>query len=152
MLAINNTEKVDFDPKATTTSYRGPYDSQGYIGLAPYSQLAKESSFLYDMLSKKMIESLVFAFDFRSDQPQMRLGAFNDKDKVLKEGEKLKKIKTIDASHWQVKLKEASIYSDDQIPLKEGAKIEFAPNLPFIYLPEDDFIYVSNQVNKQFRH
>jgi hypothetical protein len=70
---------------------------------------------MYDMLSKTMIDSLVFSFDFRHSPPQIKFGAHDDTKQVLQKGERIKKINTITADKWQIKVKEASIMPEVQI-------------------------------------
>ena len=51
-----------------------------------------------------------------------------------------------------MELSEANITQQIALKFDSGnRKIEFSPNLPFIYLPEDDFIFVSNEINKLYR-
>ena len=70
---------------------------------------------MYDMLSKTMIDMLVFSFDFRHNPPQIKFGAHDDNEQVLHKGEQIKKINTITADQWQVKVMEASIMPEVQI-------------------------------------
>ena len=145
----------------TTTKYEPADEATGYIGLLPYQDSDfdefKQSNFLYHMKSQKYIDHLVFSIflKFENDDDQatshIKLGGFDEDSRVLKDGYSMKYLKTENTWEWSLSLQNASLGNQDILQnITTSRHIQLYPNLPFIYIPPEDFKGMSNILNKIF--
>jgi hypothetical protein len=84
-----------------------------------------------------MIASLFISKDNKS---YLKLGSYDQQ--ALKDDTELVKMATRDAGSWAIKLWTANMIGGDPLSLKrpDTTWATFEPSLPYIYLPEDDFV------------
>ena len=162
VLTVTNLYALQTAKCLNDTKFMGNGLGNGYIGLAPLGigGFDQQDNFLYNLISNNQISKMVFAifmdFDLDRDNEEphakthIKLGGYDESEKTLKDGEELHFLKTHDAFEWKLNMTNVTM-SDKDVPileLKGGQRfITFMPHLPYIYLPEDDFVQVGQLIN-----
>ena len=143
LLGITGT----ISPDASVKQLYFPNDAIGYIGLRPGLEEREGLNFLENLQYNGDIEHQVFALfiDLKEGfHTHLKLGDY-DSD-TLKSGERIHFFNTVSKTNWDLKV--TSITLNDSELINTPKTLEFYPNMPWIYLPSDDFSKVADIVNQ----
>lgn len=149
----------------SATKYEPADEATGIIGLLPYEptdfESFKRTNFLYHMKSANYIDHLIFSIflkfgnDGEEATSHIKLGGFDQDSRVLRKGQSMTYLKTESTSEWQLSISNVTIGDQDVLNNMTfindsftGVSLQLYPNLPFIYIPPEDFTSLAKSLKK----
>lgn len=130
--------------------FRDIYD--GHIGIGPWQSEKTESddNFMRQLKAQGVVDHMVLQLNFGTPTHPNGYAKFGSWDSnALAEGSSLTVLKTPSQDAWALATQHVQL--DGKVLSQFESEIYFTPELPYLYLPKDEFEYFAYLLRRKFR-